>query len=317
MNQIKYACSLLLGLALIASSACVKDDEKGGRFPEFQHAANMRIVVDPNFSTINADDPGSAKVVLDFYSENLDEIDQVDLYVDFFDFSQGATTVPRVFLKTVPLSSFSAGVLTGFEISFNELRTALGLEDADFNGLDQVTIYNETTMKDGRVYPSQIVVDDSTSFTNIGPNILNSAATTSFTATLPVFVQCPLPDGFATGKYMVEQVSGPDDPFFGNPYRWTPEEVTLTATGPINRSFDGTYLTFDGTAFNFVVTCGSLVVPKTGAGLGCGGAGLSWVQDGSDTYTDDSEFTIHLLDNVDGDCGIPAGEPLVLKLTKL
>lgn len=306
-----------MAFVMIAISSCVKDEDKGGRFPEFLDAPNMRIIVDPGFSTINADDPGSTKLVLDFYSENLDDIEKVDLYADFFDYSEGVTTVSRSFLKNVPLSNFSGGVLKGFEVSFSELKTALGLGDDEFNGLDQVTIYNETTMKDGRVYPSQVVVDDDTEFTNIGPNILNSAATTSFTATIPVFVQCPLEEGFATGAYMLEQISGPDDPFFGNPYRWAPEQVTLTATGPINRTFNGTYLTFDGTAFNFVVTCGNLVVNKTGAGIGCTPVGISWVQDGNDSYVDDSEFTIHLLDNIDGDCGIPAGEPLVLKLTKL
>ena len=166
-------------------------------------------------------------------------------------------------------ASFTEGILRGYEITFNEFKTALGLQDSDFNGLDQVTIYNVTTMKDGRVYPSTIKINEDVSVTTVAPNIANSAATTSFTATITVFVQCPLPDGFAVGNYSIEQVSGPGDPFYGNPYRWTPETVTLAASGPINRTFNGTYLTFTGIKFDFIVTCGTLVVPKGGAGLGC------------------------------------------------
>lgn len=315
MNLIKYACYFLLAGVMISVSACIGDDEEGGRFPDFQEAVNMRIIADPDFSSINADDPASAKVLLDFYSENVEDVESVDLYVDFFDFSEGTTT-DRVFLKTVPVANFSGGVLRSFEITFNEFKTALGLQDDDFNGLDQVTIYNETTMNDGRVYPSTITVNDTTSFVNVTPNILNSAATTSFTATVTIFVQCPVPADFATGRYMVEQLSGPADPFFGNDYRWAPGEVTINNTGPINRTFTGAYFTFD-TDFTFIVTCGTLVVQKTVTGIGCGGPTLAWTQEEVSTYTDDTEFTIMLLDNVDGACGLPVAEPLVLKLTKL
>ena len=149
----------------------------------------------------------------------------------------------------------------------------------------------------------------------MNPNITNSSATTSFTTTIPVFVQCPLEPGFATGTYEIEQLSGPADVFFGNPTRWGPGDVNIVEAGPIQRTFTGKYFTFD-VGFNFVVTCGTLVVPKGDSGLGCGGPNLAWIQDGVNTYTDDSEFTITLLDNIDGGCGLPAGEPLVLKLTK-
>ena len=170
-------------------------------------------------------------------------------------------------------------------------------------------------MNDGRVYPSTIQINQDVSVTTVAPNVANSAATTSFTSTIPVFVQCPLEAGFAVGTYQVEQLSGPADPFFGNPTRWGPGDFEVREDGPIQRSFVGKYFTFD-VAFNFVVTCGTLVVPKTDSGIGCGGPNLGWAQDGVNTYTDDSEFTITLLENIDGGCGLPAGEPLVLKLTK-
>ena len=163
---------LLLG-ALAAVNACVPEDEEGGRFPDFQEAVNMRIVVDQSFSSINADDPAAAKVVFDIFSENIEAVESVELYADFFDFSEG-TTGERLFLKSVPVGNFSAGVLRGFEISFEEFRTALGLEQDDFDGLDQVTVYNETTMKDGRVYPQTFAANESTDITNVTPNILNS-----------------------------------------------------------------------------------------------------------------------------------------------
>ena len=105
----------------------MEDERKGGDFPDFQNAANMRIIVDPTFSSINADDPSSAKVVMDIFSENLSDIAGVDLYVDFFDFSE-KTTMDKVFLKSVPVGNFTNGVLNGYEISFAEFRDALGLD---------------------------------------------------------------------------------------------------------------------------------------------------------------------------------------------
>ncbi len=312
MKTSKYLLVFLLTGALAFLNSCVEDDSP---FPDFQDAVNMRIVVDPNFSTINKEDPESAKVVLDFYSENVEDVEKVDLHVDFFDFSEG-TTSDRSFLRTIDPGSFQDGILGGVEITFNEIRNALGLEVADFDGLDQVTIYNTTTLKDGRVYPSMIEVNEEVTINNVTPNIQNSSATSSFTTTIVIFVQCPLPEGFATGTYMLEQVSGPADPFFGNEYRWAPGEVTITATGPIGRVFTGKYLTFDQD-FNFVVTCGILVVPRTDTGLGCPDPDFVYVQDGINEYEDDKEFTITLLDNVAGACGQPVGEPLVLRLTKI
>jgi len=310
MQSLKYMLFLLL--AAFVFHACDVEEP----FPEVQKAVNMRIVVDPEFSTINRDDPASAKVVLDLYSENVEDVEKVEFFADFFDFSEG-TTSDRSFLTEVDLSRFNAeGVLEGLEISFNDFADALKLDASDFDGLDLVTIYNITTLKDGRVYPSQLELTEDQTVNNVSPNILNSSATTSFTSTVPVLVQCPLPDGFATGTYMIEQVSGPTDPFFGNPYRWTPQEVNVTATGPVQRTFTGKYLTFDQD-FTFTVTCGILVIRRTDTGLSCGGPSLVFVQDGINTYDDDSEFTITLLDNVDGACGQPVGEEIELKLTKL
>lgn len=312
MKHSKYLIVFFLTGALAFLSSCVEDSSP---FPDFQDAVNMRIVVDPDFSTINKEDPAAAKVVLDFFSENIEDVEKVDLDIDFFDFSEN-TTSDRSFLRTIDPGSFQDGVLRGVEITFDDIKNALGLEVEDFDGLDQVTIYNTTTLKDGRVYPTIIQVNDEVSINNVTPNIQNSAATTSFTSKIVVFVQCPLTEGFATGKYRVEQVSGPADPFFGNDYRWGPGEVTLNATGPIQRAFTGKYLTFDQD-FTFVVTCGILVVPRTDTGLNCGGPSFVFEQDGVNEYDDDKEFTITLTDNVEGACGQPVGEPLVLRLTKI
>lgn len=183
-------------------------------------------------------------------------------------------------------------------------KTALGLDASDFDGLDQVTIYNITTMKYSRVYPSEVPLGDGETATSVSTNILNSSATTSFTSTVPVLVQCPLPEGFATGTYMVEQASGPAGPFFGNPYRWALQEGSITAAGPVQRTFTGKYLTF-GQNFTFTVTCGIL----TDTGLSCGGPSLVFTQDGINEYEDDSEFTITLLDNVDGALRLAGGRP--------
>ncbi len=77
---------------------------------------------------------------------------------------------------------------------------------------------------------------------------------------------------------------------------------------------------FENTGFNFLLICENILVGTTGSGIGCGGPGLNWVGDtppGSYDEEDDNIIIIKVLDNVDGGCGLPAAEPMTLRLTKI
>jgi hypothetical protein len=127
-----------------------------------------------------------------------------------------------------------------------------------------------------------------------------------------------LPEGFATGDYFLEQIAGPEDSFFGNPTRFESEVVNLNASSPIQRNLNVTYFTFDSRPFSFLLICNKFLVNQ-GASLGCS-VGLRWTNanpPGVYDLSDDSVLIIEILENVDGDCDLPAGEPLTLKLTKI
>lgn len=314
MKKFRYLIPII-GLALISHS-CSQIDQ--ARIPDILKAANVRIQLNPNYSTLRADDISNAKIEFSVFSENKN-IDQVELSAQYYNFA-GDTLYARRRVKVFKQSDFDAvnGAIKNVTYTSSDLAALFGLASSnDLGGGDRFDFFNVTKLTNGLIFPDTLPLPGET--TNLSPAIVNTSATTSFSVGFTIYVACPINPQFGTGDYMLEQISGPDDPFFGNPTRWAPEKVNITAVSPIERTFGGKYFTFD-IPFNFLLICGKVLVGTTSSGLSCGGPDLSWKSTnppGTYNEADDKVIMIQLLDNVDGGCGLPAGEPLTLKLTKV
>ena len=300
-----------VSLAFVVMVACTEED----RIPQFLTAANVRIqFAAPADQLVNFSDIANAQIRYSIFSENKD-LENVEIT---FIYNNALTGLPEgpFPLKTYTQSDFDAasGAIRDETFTAEQLATIVGKTANDLSGGDNFVFSNKTTLKDGRVYPSVTVNGNS----NVTPAITGNAATESFSVGWTSYVACPVPNGFATGKYTIEQTAGPDDPFFGNPTRFAPGEVTLAASSPIQRDFNVTYLTFTNRVFTMLLVCNQFLV-NDDAGVGCG-AGLRWgtpVTPGTYDDADDSVLIVQILENVNSDCGVPANEPLTLKLTKV
>lgn len=65
----------------------------------------------------------------------------------------------------------------------------MGWKDTDITAGDVFTLYNETTMTDGRIYQNGIVLNDSTTIHNVTTDIMLSTASQSFTTSIVVNVE--------------------------------------------------------------------------------------------------------------------------------
>lgn len=304
---------LLAGTFLVLFTAC--EDPEKIRVPELEKAVSMRLVVETEF--LDALDIPNATLEMSLFTE-VTTISNVELYVDYFSFSQDST-YDRVLVTTISGSQFnSEGIINDVVLSSQEISTAVGIDLADMDGGDQLDFSIFTTLNDGRVFPDTV---PNTEFINTTPNILNASGTTSLTTSFTRYIACPVPDGYLTGNYHFVQVSGPSDPFFGTGDLIAETDVNIGETSPIGRSFGNlTYATFGGGSFDLLLVCNNVLVPYTPAPASCGG-GLGWIGDGANIYIyddgDDSEVFLNLLHNPTSDCGLPTNEPWVFKLTKL
>jgi hypothetical protein len=285
------------------------------RIPGFLKAANVRIqFLDPADQLVNFADIANAQIMYSIFSQNRD-IETVEITFIYNNAATGLAEGPFD-LKTYTQDDFDAanGAIRNETFTADQLAVIVGkTSGADLSGGDNFVFSNVTTLTDGRVYPDVTPGGNS----NITPAITGNAATEQFSVGWTSYVACPVPVGYATGKYLLEQLSGPDDPFFGNPTRFVSEEVTLVASSPIQRDFETTYFTF-GSDFTFLLVCGDYLINK-GSGVGCG-IGLRWTNENppsSYDEADDDVLLINILENVDGDCGLNAAEPLTLRLTKV
>ena len=318
MKNLKYII-LIIGVLMTIQSC---EDQDGIRFPEFEDAAVMRIQVDPDYGSLDASDIENAKIVYGIFTEN-DNVESVVLSASYYNF-QNDTTYERRVIREYTQGDFDANNLSIYDEEFTSqfLAQAFGLPNgtSDMGGGDRFDFFNVTTLTNGMVFPDTILAGTEYETVNVTPNIINSAGTSSFSVGFTAYVACPIQDGFATGDYYMEQISGPGDPWEGTPYRWAPGVVTLTQESPIERKFVGfTYFGFDGREFNFLLVCGNVLVGGVDSGLSCS-AGFIWGLDSPPGYydeSDDSEIFIHVLENTLGDCGLPASEPAVIKLTKV
>ena len=240
--NITYIKVAVIVLVLLASCT----DET--RIPDLLPAANVRIqFLNPADQLVNFADIANAAIKYSIFSENKD-LETVELTFIYNNAATGLAEGPFV-LKTYTQDDFDAsnGAIRDETFTANQLAVIVGkTSGADLSGGDNFVFANRTTLTDGRVYPGPTPGGNN----NITPAIAGNAATEQFSVGWTSYVACPVPDDYAKGKYLLEQIAGPNDPFFGNPTRFATEEVTLLEISPIQRDFEATYLTF-GVTFTF------------------------------------------------------------------
>jgi hypothetical protein len=312
-NIIKYNPLILIFIVLFIS--CEDPDEI--RLPEFLEGVNLRIQVDPDFNTLTADDLENAKIVFSVFSENKN-LQEVEISVEYFNFQQDSNYSRRP-IRVYNQADLDAanGAIRDVTITSQELAELFGVTVNDMGGGDRFDFYNVTSLSNGMVFPDMVNLPGG-DINNVAPSIINGP-TSSFTMGWTNYVACPIDDPtIYTGEYFIEQTSGPDDPFFGNPYRIESGVVNLVATSPIERSFELTYFTFTGIEFRFLLICGDVIINQN-SGVSCS-VGLIWGNQSPATAydpVDDSELVILALENIAGDCGLPVAEPTVLTLTRI
>lgn len=308
---------------LLALSSC-QDDSKE-RLPEITKVVAMRLSIDPDFQFLDGLDVANAVLKMDLFHEG-DPLDKVELYVDYYSFSQDST-YNQALVHTWAAADFNnaggdANIISDFTLPSTTISSAVQIDMVDMAGGDRLDFSIVTILADGRKFPDTIeAINGEEPQLNVTPNILNSSASTSLTTSFTSFIACPVPDGYLTGNYKFKQVSGPSDPFFGTGDLIAATDVNIGATSPIGREFGNlSYATFGGGAINLLLVCNNILVPYGPAPAGCGG-GLGWIGDTSNIFVyddgDDSSITLNLFHNPLGDCGLPTNEPWVFSLTKI
>ena len=319
MKLFKYILPTFVLLMMLAGC----EDEPRFELADTDKSLNMRLVSSQtSFDATNPNDMASIK----FFSENnergdLSNIGKVDLYVDHFVLLEN-TTSPRVLFTSIDGATITNDGSLSLDIPIAEIATKLGIDVADISGGDIITFYNITTLADGRVFPDTVLKGTDFETLNTTPNVLNSAPTTSFTATVTYPIVCPLVEGFATGPYLMEQIVPLNPAYFGITQIWDGEVVNITAVDNTTRTFTAqNYLTAFGgfsTPFTFSLACNVVLMPEQPFAVGCN-ANITAGQDlnniGTFDITDDSEFTIGILHDQAQDCG-QGTAPTVIKLTK-
>ena len=205
MKNIRLISILSISAVLLTFMSCQDDD--ASRFPDFIRAANMRIQLDPDYSSLNAEDIPNAKLEFSLFSENKN-IESVVLSGVYYNFAMDST-FDKVELMSWTQADFDAndGAIRKVDFTSQFLADKFGLPNGvnDMGGGDRFDISNVTTLTNGMVFPDSVLQGTPQETINVTPNIVNSAATTSFSVGFTAYVACPVPSGFATGDYMLTQ----------------------------------------------------------------------------------------------------------------
>jgi len=315
MNYLRKLRFILLLILITVIVSCEDEDAQRIPFDEIEKVVNMRIQT----SLTSFDQTSPEKTTtLTFFTEN-NNVDRVDLFIQHS--ALLTEDITTGLLATIEEKNIGNDGNTQFTFSLLDAANALNLDVESIFGGDVITVFPVTTLTDGRVFPDTVLKDTPFQTVNVTPNIINSNATTSFTAQLPYPIVCPLPEGFATGSYQMTQEVDFDPLFFGVPTGFGPETVNITATSNTGRSFNYSYLpAFGGFAstLNFDFACSVVLLSAQGTGATCS-AGISvdinLANVGTFNIEDDNTFTISILNDVTNDCGQGVA-PTVLRFTK-
>lgn len=200
MKKLSYTL-ILSGILSLILYSCQKLEET--RIPETEKAANVRIQLDPKYSSLRADDIPNAKIVFSVYSENTN-IDQVELIAEYYNFASDSLYSRRI-IRTFKQSDFDAadGAIKNITITSKDLAKTFGLASLnEMGGGDRFDFYNITSLTNGLVFPDTILLNGNPVL-NISPGVINTASTTSYTTGFTVYVACPFVANDAVGTYEV------------------------------------------------------------------------------------------------------------------
>lgn len=221
-NTIKYSLQLIALLGIMISC----EDPDAIRMPELKDAVNVRVVIDPDYTFLDFSDIESAKFVFDAYTENTD-LQSVIFYMSYYDLSADSSSTE------IPIE-FTEFPKQHYEFTTQELADIFNLPGGvDYlDGGDLFNFRTEAIAADGLIYPDTVLQGLSQETLNVTPNIINAAATTSFTIAFNTFVGCP---SDLEGVYStVVNGTSTDDCCGSNPAVDVESTVTFTRTGPTN-----------------------------------------------------------------------------------
>ena len=221
-NTIKYSLQLIVLLGILISC----EDPDAIRMPELKDAVNVRVVIDPDFTFLDFSDIENAKFVFDAYTENTD-LRSVIFYMSYYDLSADSSSTE------IPIE-FTEFPKQHYEFTPQELADIFNLPGGiDYlDGGDLFNFRTEAIAADGLIYPDTVLQGLSQETLNVTPNIINAAATTSFTIAFNTFVGCP---SALEGVYStVVNGTSTDDCCGSNPVEDLESTVTFTRTGPTN-----------------------------------------------------------------------------------
>jgi len=274
-NTIKYSFLIFILFGLLISC----EDPDAIRLPELKDAVNVRVVIDPDYTFLDFSDIENAKFVFDAYTENTD-LQSAIFYMSYYDLSADSSS------SEIPLE-FTEFPKQHYEFTSQELAEIFNLPGGlDYlDGGDLFNFRTEAIAADGLIYPDTVLQGLSQETLNVTPNIINAAATTSFTIAFNTFVGCP--SGLDGVYSTVVNGTSTDDCCGANPVVDLESTVTFTRTGPTNYNltnfaagaYDYWYCdayglcsdTFDGLGAQILDICGN--VQLTAGYWGSGGAG--------------------------------------------
>ncbi len=302
---------LTLALAPLIWS-CDDDKVRFDQDKDAPKAINLRIQTDAtSYDPFDA----AGEITFTYFSEQTN-IDFVEIEVQVVQLALG-----------VEGERVAAGTIAGTEVTnTGSTQRSFGLTELaalvpevsgvdELNGGDSFRFYHIAHLTDGTVFPSLILEDTEYERINTSDAIVAASSTTAFSPLLEFPLVCPLDEGFATGTYRLDVLSGAH----GCLSAGYSENVTLTAVSNTAREFGFTYcVNFVLSNLRFELACNVNLLFKQGIGLACAN-GINWIMDTSDLGTfdiqDDSQFTLNFIDDVDNDCGLT--ESFSFQFTKL
>ncbi len=303
MKNLKFIATFICALVLFAS--CEDEDKRLLPFGEpgaVEGRAGVFVTADVTVAVIDGNDVANGTFEFTVGAPN-NNVASFDIIAQRRTPAPASTQSEYALIKTV--TEFPSDVV----ITTEELASAFGLTVSELGLGDTFVFRNVATGTQGEIVEFDDLDAD-----------LQSEAGQMQGFGLSTLIVCPLPDGYATGEYMVETTVGG---FFGDIY--LPQTVTLSAASVYQRSFSANYLEQFGIGQpNMTFTINFLCGVTTGrdgmaTNLGCAGGSLRLNSTSNPlpySEDDDTVLVINFTEDSTG-CGGVAAAEVQITLTKI